>query len=333
VKKKFGIIGCEHAHIRIFIEEMLALGHECAGIYDPGHSKLAASLADQLGLPLLADKQQLLAPDVDLIGSSAINNEKIDIIEECERYGKSIMVDKPAVTNRLGYERLLAVINRGKIQVGMLLTERFHPAICTLKDQVDQGLLGTLTSIGMRKPHRLNSPGRPSWFFSKEQSGGILVDLLIHDFDLLHWLTGQRIVKSTGFMGKHILPEYPDFYDVVSLQVLLQNQIVAQLYADWHTPDKSWTWGDGRIFVTGTKGFAELRLCGDPLVNQEAMLLLTTHLEGTVQVKLEQPSNTITEDFLLRIAGMASVITHEDILLASQAAINADEQVEFVQTL
>jgi predicted dehydrogenase len=153
---------------------------------------------------------------------------------------------------------------------------------------------------------------------------------LIHDFDLLHWLTGRRIVKSTGFMGKHMLPEYPDFYDVVSLQVLLQNQVVAQLYADWHIPEKSWTWGEGRIFVTGTSGFAELRLSGDPLVGEEAMLLLTTHSEGTMQMKLEEPRTTITDDFLLRIAGMESVVTHDDILLASQATIEAQEQVEFV---
>jgi hypothetical protein len=32
VQGKFAIIGCEHGHIGIFVQEMLDLGYECAGI-------------------------------------------------------------------------------------------------------------------------------------------------------------------------------------------------------------------------------------------------------------------------------------------------------------
>jgi predicted dehydrogenase len=67
--------------------------------------------------------------------------------------------------------------------------------------------------------------------------------LFIHDFDLLRWLSGQEIVESDGFMAKNILPEYPDFYDTANLSVMLDGNILAQLYADWHNPEKSWTWG------------------------------------------------------------------------------------------
>ena len=330
-KWRFGVIGCEHAHIEIFIQEMLALGHECVGIYEPNHTQLAKSFAEKYSAPLVDDQDKLLS-EVEIVGSSAINNEKINIIEQCEKFGKHIMLDKPAATNRRDFERLQALISRGRIEVGMLLTERFHPANYTLKQQIDRGLLGELVSIGTRKPHRLNPSVRPQWFFSKEQCGGIIIDLLIHDYDLLRWFTGKEIVKSEGYMAKRILPEYPGFYDTASVQVLMEGNLIAQLYADWYTPVKSWTWGDGRIFVTGTEGFAELRLTGDPFVKNEELVLCTTNSEAPTQVVLEHPSESITGDFLRRIESKPSLLTSKDILLATEAAIQADEQVRIIKT-
>lgn len=331
--KKFAIIGCEHAHIEIFIKEMVDLGHDCAGIYEPNNLKLAKSISDKYHIPIVQDDEKLIE-SVEIVGSSAINMEKITLIERCERLGKHIMLDKPAVTNRRDYDRLKAVTDRKNIALGMLLTERFHPAIHTLKKLISQGALGELVTIGMRKPHLLNAAGRPEWFFSKEQCGGIIVDLLIHDFDLLRWFTGREVSESEGYMAKRILPEYPDFYDMASLQVLMEGNIVAQLYADWYTPTKSWTWGDGRIFVTGTDGFAELRLSGDPFIKQEALLLITTKFEAPIEVELEHPPVTITLDFLNRIEGAASsIVTTEDIVSAVEATIRADEQVRLIQSI
>ena len=324
---KFGIYGCEHGHITVFIGELLAMGGTCAGIYDPGRSALAQKLAERYAVPLLDDPSGLADESVKLIGSSAVNNQKIDIIEWCERHGKHIMVDKPAVTGRNGLERLEAVIGRGNIQIGMLLTERFRASTVTLKKAIEAGKLGKIVSITMRKPHKLNPASRPAWHFSKEQNGGIVIDLFVHDFDLLRWLTGQEPVNVQAQMAKHVLPEYPDFYDAASAQVLMSGGTIAQLYSDWHTPEQSWTWGDCRIFVTGTEGCAELRLSGDPSVNpKEELYFQITRSEPFVKVELDKPERNMMQDFLDRIAGKPSVLTHRDILETSRATVIADEQ-------
>ncbi|AJY75158.1 Gfo/Idh/MocA family protein [Paenibacillus beijingensis] len=329
--RQFSIIGCQHAHIGIFIGEMLELGYSCAGIYEEENHELARSFADKFGIPVVNDKEQLLSDSVEIVGCASINDEKIGVIEMCESRGKHIMLDKPAVTSAEGLERLKAVIGRGRIQVGMLLTERFHPAIYTLKQQIKQGVLGDIVTIGMRKPHRLDAAKRPAWFFSKRQSGGILIDLLVHDFDLLRWLTGKEIDTAEGVVGKTILPEHPSFYNTVSLQVVMQEGVVAQLYADWHTPQKSWTWGDGRIFVTGTEGFAELRLSGDPFVSEDALMLQITNREAPAIVPLVQPPCSITADFIRRIQGFDSILTHDDIVKTSEAAVAADQRAKYVK--
>lgn len=332
-KKAFAIAGCQHAHISIFIEEMLALGYPCAGICDEGDQTLARQLSEKYNIPFIDHIEQLLQKDeVQYVGSSAINHEKIQLAATCEQHGKHLMLDKPAVVDRAGYEQLEQIISRGNIQIGMLLTERYRPSLYTLKALIQKGEIGQIISITMRKPHRLRPGTRPQWHFSKEQSGGIIIDLLVHDFDLLRWLTGQEVSEVKGRMGKQILPEYPEFYDTAAVQVEMDAGTVAQLYADWHAPEKCWTWGDGRIFVTGTKGSAEIRLAGDPVVSGKGELLLVmTHDQELREVPLISPGINVSEDFLRRACGQSHEFTHEDLLAATRATLLADEQAKRVK--
>ncbi|MFD0712911.1 Gfo/Idh/MocA family protein [Paenibacillus sp. GCM10027626] len=322
---KFGIIGCRHGHISSFITEMIELGHTCAGIYEQDKA-FAAQIAAPFGIPVLDSEEPLLADDIEIIGSSAINSEKIAIIEQCERYGKAIMVDKPAVVNRAQLERLKAVLDRGLIQVGMMLTERFRSSTAALHRLIQEGRLGRIVSISTRKPHRLSPEARQPWHFEKEHNGGIIADLFIHDFDLLRWLTGCEITGIHSMMSKRIMPDKPTFYDAATAQVMLGGGVMAQLYADWHTPAKSWTWGDCRLFVVGTEGSAELRLNGDPLVAHEELLLWVSNDHAYERLELDAVPVNCTADFLNRIAGKPALVSHEDMYMACRATVLADEQ-------
>ncbi|MFC3802916.1 Gfo/Idh/MocA family protein [Cohnella sp. GCM10012308] len=326
----FSIIGCQHGHIASFIENMLGMGYRCAGIFEEAGEdrRLANALSGRLGVPLLGAIGDALAEDVSVVGCAAVNSRKIDIAELCEARGKHVMLDKPAVTGRAGLERLRGIVGRGRIEVGMMLTQRFHAGVHTLKALIDEGALGRLVSLDMRKPHRLNAGERPDWFFDYARSGGIIQDLLVHDVDLLRWLTGSEIADVQGYMAKRILPEHAGFYDAATLIARLADGTFAQLYADWHTPARSWTWGDGRIFAVGTKGTAELRLQGDPWGAREPMLLASSDREALHLVPLRQPPVGLYADFVNRLRGGASVLSGEDVLLASMAAVDADERAE-----
>src|SRR5699024_6342777 len=192
-----------------------------------GDSTLAEQISKNYSIEIVDDYRTLLNESIEIVGCSAINNEKIDIVEICESYNKNIMLDKPVITNWKDYERLEKVINRNKIEIGLLLTERFRPEIYNLKKIIDSKELGEIVSIQMRKPHLLNVETRPLWHFSKEKSGGIIIDLFIHDFDLLRWFTNAEISNSYGFVSKNILENYPDFYDTALAQVKMEDGIIA----------------------------------------------------------------------------------------------------------
>lgn len=322
---RFGVYGCQHAHIAGFVDQMIALGATCVGIYEPDSPGLAKNISERHGIPLVDDPAAFLDESVRIIGSSAVNNRKIDVIEWCDRHGKHVMVDKPVITNRDQLQRLEAVIDKGNIQVGMLLTERFRASISTLKRAIDEGRFGRIVSITMRKPHRLAPASRHAWHFSKEENGGLVIDLFVHDFDLLRFLTGEEVAAVHSQLAKHIAPEHPTFYDTATAQVMMSNGTLAQLYTDWHTPSKSWTWGDCRIFVTGTNGCAKLRLSGDPSVGKEELYFQVTNDEPFARVELSKPDTNITEDFIRRIEHKPSVLSHRDIVETCRATVLADE--------
>ncbi|WJH33895.1 Gfo/Idh/MocA family oxidoreductase [Paenibacillus sp. CC-CFT747] len=223
--RTFGIIGCQHGHIAGFLTEMLRLGHRCAGISETGEPALAERLSLQHGIPLVKEARSLLEdPEVSVIGSSAVNAFKLDVIEQCEAYGKHVMLDKPIAVNRHQLERLEGVIGRGGIQIGMMLTERFRPVLYTLSRMLEREELGKVVSLTMRKPHKLTPSSRHAWHFSKEQNGGIVMDLFVHDFDLLRWLTGQEIRSVQTVVTKNGMPEYPTFYDTACAQVVMDGE-------------------------------------------------------------------------------------------------------------
>ncbi len=320
---KFAVVGCQHVHIKMFIEEMLELGHQFCGIYDQSGYFLPEQFSGQYGVPLYRDMNELLDQGVELIGNAASNNEKINIIEWGESHGIHVMTDKPVASCLEHLERFKQVIERGKIQVGMMLTERFEPAYYTLKQLIDQGELGELVDFSFLKPHKANKSQRPGWFFNKAINGGLIVDIMIHDVDLLHWFTGKEITGHQGWLVKNGSPEHPNFYDNAQLHLLFDH-ITAVIKADWFMPQAFDLWGDGRIFATGTSGRAEIRSAGDILGKPGPFLTLTTNDKKTEKLEVIYPPNNLMGDFIGRIHNKPGILSANEIYLCNKAVLDID---------
>jgi predicted dehydrogenase len=108
-------------------------------------------------------------------------------------------------------------------------------------------------------PHRLNLKTRPPWFFQKERSGGILVDLASHQFDQFLFFTGSTKAEVVAAqVGNVHHPEHPGLEDFGDVMVR-GDRGTGYIRVDWFTPDGLATWGDGRLLILGTDGYLELR--------------------------------------------------------------------------
>ncbi|MGH3001941.1 MAG: Gfo/Idh/MocA family protein, partial [Gaiellaceae bacterium] len=75
---------------------------------------------------------------------------------------------------------------------------RFVPALRDLRGRVRAGELGRLVFVGS---WQLDELPPPRAFRDPHSSGGIVVDMGVHELDQLRWLTGQEITKVTGTEG------------------------------------------------------------------------------------------------------------------------------------
>lgn len=330
---KFAIIGCRHGHIGEFLREMTALGHTCVGICE-GEGPLARAMAETYRVPLTADPRDIWEQEPEVVGSSAVNCRKVEILEECARRGVHFLADKPLAVRRQDLERAEAVLRGGSIQLGMLLTERWNPGLAALKQAIDQGRLGRLIGFTMVKPHKLVPESREPWHFRREENGGPIVDLMIHDFDLLRWFTGSEMAQAEGWVQVGNREGYPDFPDDARLLVRMENGVTASLQTDWWTPEGYPAYGQGMVICTGTRGRCVVHTTGDPMFRpgKGSFAVLTT--EGSGPEILPEPpvGASLTEDFLGRIAGKPGRVGHEDILRANEAAIRADEAAEVLRS-
>lgn len=118
-----------------------------------------------------------------------------------------------------------------KFMTGHVL--RYFPAYVEAKRRIDAGEIGT---PGTLRTERLSSPpryGTENWFSDKEQSGGVLLDMAIHDFDYLRWIAGD--VKRVFTCITEWDNEHLHQHAVVHLR--FEDGIVGHVEASWAYPD------------------------------------------------------------------------------------------------
>jgi predicted dehydrogenase len=323
---KFAVLGSAHEHIYEFIEDMLGREHEFVGIYNDD-SVLVKEIAQKYDVAVYQQLEELFDKGIEVAGTSAINNQKMRYIAECNKHGVHIIADKPLVLNRSQYQELEAIIKEGRIEIGLMLTARFMPQVYSIKKLITKGAIGDLISIEIFNPHQLKVNKRPEWHFEREQNGGVVIDLMIHSIDLYNWFTESLIEDYYGVAQKTILPDKESFYDSTQFFVIGKNGITGYFRADWHMTDTHWSWGDFRVFCSGTKGCLEARVLGDPLT-KEPMLILFEEGKETRKLSVDDPGLSVTGDFINRVEGRDYIIGHKDILDASRMSIEFDEKAK-----
>jgi len=118
--------------------------------------------------------------------------------------GKHVLCEKPMATTLADCEAMVECAKRtGKfLMIGH--NQRLAKAHVEAKRLIDQGLIGDIitfrTTFGHGGPETWAiNPGKNVWFFDKKKAAmGAMADLGVHKTDLIQFLTGQRVVRTTA---------------------------------------------------------------------------------------------------------------------------------------
>ena len=259
---RFAAVGLDHRHIYDQVQSLIDIGGTCVGYWTGDDARPLEGFVKRFPhIPRVADRRALLDdPSIQLFTCAAVFDQRADLAIEAMIAGKDFMADKPGVTTLEQLARVRDVQqSTGRIWT-VNFTERFEVrAVTRALELVQGGAIGTVVQTVGLGPHRENRHTRADWFYDKRRYGGILADIASHQIDQFLMFTGASDARITLARAGNVAhpgdPLFEDFGEVA----LAAGKASGYIRVDWFTADGLPTWGDGRLFVVGTRGTIELR--------------------------------------------------------------------------
>ena len=322
---KIAIIGVQHGHVLGITRQILAEDDtELVVVAEPEHG-VRERVARELGVPGISDYRSLLDGSIDAAVLAPINAEKGDIAVACLESGVHVMIDKPATTTHADLDRMSEAIS-GSAILSCALTLRFSGPYRVAKQAISRGDIGRVVSSVSQRPHKCRPGRRPGWFFDRELNGGALLDLCIHDIDMVRWIHECEPTSVTASEGTSRFTEYPSFTDHAEAYFRLDDGGSAFVRASWLTPDVAPYHGDCRMLIEGTHGSIEIRTSAEVSCTIDTGRSRCTYTDF---VDLDLGSNALGRDFIAAIRGEAHpVISGDDVISSHRWALLARDSAD-----
>jgi myo-inositol 2-dehydrogenase / D-chiro-inositol 1-dehydrogenase len=184
-------------------------------VYDV-HTPFALEVAQALGVPAAGGVDEVLASDVDAVAVCSSADTHVDLMVAAAEAGKAVFCEKPVSLDLEELERGLDAIESHAVPFQVGFNRRFDPAHASVQEAVAAGRIG--------EPHlvRISSrdPEPPSLEYVRT-SGGLFLDMMIHDFDMARFVTGSEVVEVFARGGVRIAPAFAEAGDIDTALVTL----------------------------------------------------------------------------------------------------------------
>ena len=209
----------------------------------------AEILAKQFNVPkVTSDYAALLAdPKVEAVLVASATDTHVDISQAAAQAGKHVFCEKPISLDLGQVDETLAIVEKAGIKFQVGFHRRFDASFMRVREAVASGEIG--------EPHimRITSrdPAPPPIEYVKV-SGGIFLDMTIHDFDMARYLIPGEVVEVYAVGSVKVDPKIGEVGDIDTAVITLrfQNGVIATI-----DNSREAVYGyDQRVEVFGSKG-------------------------------------------------------------------------------
>ena len=200
-----GVVGCgKIAQVRHIPEYAANENCTLTGFFSP-NAKRAEDMAAKYGGKVYASAEELFAdPEIDAVSICAANYAHAELSIKALAAGKHVLCEKPMAVTLEDCEAMLAAAEKAGKRLMIGQNQRLAKAHLCAKEMLEKGEIGKVvsfrSSFGHGGPETWSiSPGKDTWFFDKKRAAmGAMADLGIHKTDLLRFLLGQDVVRTTA---------------------------------------------------------------------------------------------------------------------------------------
>ena len=221
-----GFMGGVHLNAYAGIPEV-----EVVGVAD-ARTEAAVAGSEMVGARPYASYEELVAAEdvevVDVCLPTAFHRE---LAERAAGEGRHVILEKPIARTMEDAQQILEAFSGDGPRLFVGHVVRFFPEYVGIKERIDAGDLGTVGVVrtSRRSPFLL---GWNDWYADWRASGGVLLDLVIHDFDFLRWTLGEvERVYARGVLGR----EY-NRLDYVLATLRFRGGAIAHVEGHWGYP-------------------------------------------------------------------------------------------------
>jgi myo-inositol 2-dehydrogenase/D-chiro-inositol 1-dehydrogenase len=154
--------------------------------------------------------------DIDAVIICSSTDTHSQMIEDAAEAGKQIFCEKPIDFDLAKIDRALGKVEQAGVKLQVGFNRRFDPNFATIHESIREGKIGT--------PHILRitsrDPAPPPIEYVKV-SGGIFLDMTIHDFDMARFLIGSEVEEVFAVGGVMIDPKIKDVGDLDTTVITL----------------------------------------------------------------------------------------------------------------
>ncbi|MFP4618546.1 MAG: inositol 2-dehydrogenase [Spirochaetaceae bacterium] len=212
----------------------------------------AESCARELGIPNAAQDHRRIMDDkeIDFVVICSSTDTHAQFMKEAAAAGKHIFCEKPIALDLSEIDQALAEVKKHKVKLQIGFNRRFDSNYKRIHELVQAGEVG--------EPHILRitsrDPAPPPIEYIKV-SGGIFLDMMIHDFDMARFLIGDEVeevyvngaVKVDEEIGK------AGDVDTAVVSLLFKNGVIGTI----DNSRKAVYGYDQRAEVFGSKGMVQ----------------------------------------------------------------------------
>ena len=212
-----GVMGSNHARVFTGLP-----GIELVAVADPDRRQ-AEFVARALGCGAVADTDALRALGVDAVTIAAPTHLHHEIALACIARGVHLLVEKPIASSVEEGRSIIDAARRAGVTLMVGHVERFNPAVEAIKEALrNEDILSiAITRVGPFPPRMSNV--------------GVVIDLAVHDIDLIRWFTDSEIVEVQPQLSSAVAERE----DIALLQFRTASGVLAHINTNWLTPFKA----------------------------------------------------------------------------------------------
>ena len=192
---------------------------ELYAIADPFLNDDIRQWAQELGIPkCYEDPQKIFEdPTIDAVFICSSTKTHADFIQRAAAVGKHIFCEKPIDTDLKKIKKAIEQVEKSNVKMQVGFVRRFDHNHKMVHDTVASGVLG--------KPHMIKvtsrDPDHQSMDYIKV-SGGIFLDMTIHDFDMVRYLAGSEVVEVMAYGAALSGAGYEQYGDIDTAVVTMK---------------------------------------------------------------------------------------------------------------